>query len=619
MKFKLVTMLYLLSCPVFSASENKQATNLFNQSQTPAELQKYQTPADGLQFASPPSLDVETVPNISVVIEKKSYDCHLDSLSKIYICPNGKSPLLLRYNAYGGFSALKNDKNQQAEIVNVTSAKAGEITLFDNSTYQVIFGNFNIPNDLSTDVTKQLFAIDGFLEIMNNPLIKTKPRTIGSEEYETIVRSYLDKKEELEKIRKTIFRENNFQVELEDGKKINCNRGTRRDLTKEEDEWQKIIDQELQCSAFTCEKMRIDGKDYDTSLLYESIPGAFVYPSVHITDANGLGPKVNIRSIRSLNSKKPLVDYSHYLDNPTPHGGMPYTGMQSMPSPFPESLTNKNYSRYKDPNFDASFQYSKSMCGKDNLAVQKIEKDKENVLNEIANTELVQFITVLSDGSLIGHYVDLNEALKKGCMYSDVYLNPGAAEHLAAVKKNLYPDQHVDSTISLERATELFNKARAMKDIAWDYKQEGCYARAHLMARRFEAEGVRVDKVWIKGDLFVPETNFSWNFHVAPIVYVKDKNGVPQKMVIDPSLFDKPVTVEEWDHKMTKKTIKGSVVTAFPFPENAALVERTALAFSSSDPYLPGNSINMSEEDKMQMADDTMTKYRGDKKPTPGK
>jgi hypothetical protein len=616
-KFKLITILYLISCPIFSASESDQGTNLFNQSQTPQGLEKYQAPAaDSLFIAPPPSLDLETVPQISVVIEKKSYDCHLDSLSKIYICPNGQSPLLLKYNTYGGFTALRNDKNQQAEIVSVTSAKAGETTLFDNSAFQINFGSFNKPNDLSTDVTKQLFAIDGFLETMNNPLIKPKARTIGSEEYETIVKSYLDKKTELEKTRRTIFREDNFQVELENGKTINCKRGTRRDLTKEEDEWQKSNDQVIQCSAFTCEKMSIDGKDYDASMLYESIPGAFVYPSVHITDANGFGPKVNIRLIRSPNSKKPLVDYSNSLDNPI---SISYPGMQSIPAPFPESLTNKKYSRYKDPNFDASLQSSKNMCGKDNSAVQNIEKDKENVLNEIANTELVQFITVLSDGSLVGHYVDLNEAVKKGCMYSDVYLNPGAADHLAAVKKNLYPDQHVDSTISLERATELFNKARAMKDIAWDYKQDGCYARAHLMARRFEAEGVRVDKVWIKGDLVVPGTNISWNFHVAPIVYVKDKKGIPQKMVIDPSLFDKPVTVEEWDHKMTKKTIKGSVVTAFPFPENAALVERSVLAFSSSDPYLPGNSINMSEEDKMKKADDTMTDYRGDKKPTPGK
>jgi len=224
--------------------------------------------------------------------------------------------------------------------------------------------------------------------------------------------------------------------------------------------------------------------------------------------------------------------------------------------------------------------------------------------------ELAQFITVLSNGSLVGFYVDPNEAAKYGCVYGGLFLNNKAAENLDVIKKNIYPDQHIDKTISLNRATELFNKARAMDDIAWDYKQDGCYARAHLMARRFEEEGVRVDKVWIKGDLYVPESNIGWNFHVAPIVYVEDEKGVIKKMVIDPSLFDKPVTVEEWDQKMTKKTKRGSVITAFPFPQNAALVERSALSFSSSDPYLPGENISMTEADKMKMAGETMKAYK---------
>jgi hypothetical protein len=111
-----------------------------------------------------------------------------------------------------------------------------------------------------------------------------------------------------------------------------------------------------------------------------------------------------------------------------------------------------------------------------------------------------------------------------------------------------------------------------MDDIAWNYKQDGCYARAHLMARRFEAEGIRVDKAWIKGHLNIldPQNPISWNFHVAPLVYVQMPNGKMEKMVIDPSLFDKPITLDEWDKKMVKGTHGESARTAFPFPVNSA-------------------------------------------------
>lgn len=601
MKSKLITILYLFSLSAFAAGENEKVT--------------VETTDTWLNIAPPQALDIESVPQISVVVEKKSYDCHLDSLSKMYICPDEKSPVLIRYNNFG-FSALKKNEEQKAEIVNITSAKAGDIVLFDNSFFEGNLGTFVRSDDLSNDITKQLFAIDGFFELMQSPLKKPTPRTIGSEEYESIVKSYLDRKAELEKLAKTIFRENNFQVKLADGKTINCSRGARRSLTDQENDWQKSFNSELQCGAFKCDKINIDGKEYQASMLYESIPGGFASPSIHITDDKGLGPKTSIRSIHSPNSKKPLVDYSNFLDNPNSTSGyLPYPGMQAVPNPFPESITTKNYAKYKDSNFENSLEYNKNICEKGNEAISNISKDNDNVKNEIANTELVQFITVLSNGELLGHYVDPNEAMKTGCMYGGVYLNAGAAKNLDAIKKNLYPDQHVDKTISLDRATELFNKARAMKDIAWDYKQDGCYARAHLMARRFEAEGVRVDKAWLKGDLYLPGTNIAWNFHVAPVVYVKDKEGIVKKMVIDPSVFDKPVTVEEWDQKIAKRTIKGTVVTAFPFPENATQMERAALAFSSSDPYKPSENINLSEEAKMKMADDTMTQYRGDKSP----
>jgi len=44
----------------------------------------------------------------------------------------------------------------------------------------------------------------------------------------------------------------------------------------------------------------------------------------------------------------------------------------------------------------------------------------------------------------------------------------------------------------------------------------------------------------------VPGGKVAWVYHVAPIVDVQGDDGVVRTMVIDPSIFDHPVTVDEW-------------------------------------------------------------------------
>jgi hypothetical protein len=67
------------------------------------------------------------------------------------------------------------------------------------------------------------------------------------------------------------------------------------------------------------------------------------------------------------------------------------------------------------------------------------------------------------------------------------------------------------------------------------------------MYRLMMAAGVQPDKVWIYGSLKTPTTNnqdciVPWNWHVAPIVQVSG-SGI---QVIDPSLFNGPVTETTW-------------------------------------------------------------------------
>lgn len=585
MKITLLTAFYLFSCSLLFATDTE------------------------IQYAQAEALDFEKTPNISVVIDKKPYNCKLDSQSKIYICPNGKTPLLVKYSMYGSFTALTKDKDNRPILLSVSSVKTPQKVLYDYTAYELAPYSENTPNDLTNNIKNQLLAIDDFLDLGPSSANKIQQRKIGSIEYENILKSYLDEKSRLEDLAQTIFKEESYQVELSDGKNLNCSRGAKKTLTDQEKNWQKSMDITIQCGAFDCGNIIVDGKTYQASLLYESTPGNFTSASIHITDKDGGGPKSLIRKINSPNSKLPLIDYSLYLDNPEQLTSQ-NADQERLPPMLANTPENKHFALYKDYRFNSSLLYNDYVCEKNNTSIKNITKARDKAQVDLANMEMVQFITILNSGALISMYVDPNEAAKYGCVYGGLYLNNKAAENLDVIKKNFYPDQHTDKTISLKRATELFNKARAMDDIAWDYKQDGCYARAHLMARRFEDEGVRVDKVWIKGDLYVPEANISWNFHVAPILYVEDEKGIIRKMVIDPSLFDKPVTVEEWDQKITKRTKRGSVITAFPFPQNAAFMERSALSFSTSAPYLPGDNIEMTEVEKMELADETMKKYK---------
>ncbi len=116
--------------------------------------------------------------------------------------------------------------------------------------------------------------------------------------------------------------------------------------------------------------------------------------------------------------------------------------------------------------------------------------------------------------------------------------------------------------VSLARATDLFNLMKAQSCtpcaatgancIPFKFPPDGCWIRAHLMCYLMIAEGETPEKIWIEGGLLVATANVhscqvGWGWHVAPTLMVTpDGGGAPIKMVIDPSLFDAPVTVDQW-------------------------------------------------------------------------
>jgi hypothetical protein len=237
--------------------------------------------------------------------------------------------------------------------------------------------------------------------------------------------------------------------------------------------------------------------------------------------------------------------------------------------------------------------------------VSGLLKGLSSLRQSIADAEMVQIVEV-TNNMLTSRLINPDVIPENTCRDGNTWFRDSSYEHSRNILASSAP-----KTIDFDTAKRLFHEAQAMQDIAWKYKQDGCYARAHLMARRFEQQGINVDKVWIKGNLHVPETNISWNFHVAPIVYVERDNGQVERMVIDPSLTDGPVSVDEWSATMQKGVLGNTIETTFPFPQNVAALERTAISFSNSDPYLPYDKINMTEEDKRNESEKTMMRYLG--------
>jgi uncharacterized Zn-binding protein involved in type VI secretion len=108
--------------------------------------------------------------------------------------------------------------------------------------------------------------------------------------------------------------------------------------------------------------------------------------------------------------------------------------------------------------------------------------------------------------------------------------------------------------ITPEAAAALFALLAAQGDIAFGFPVDGCYSRAHLMVQRMQQMGLTPGKVWSFANPDAlrantpnhPDGYVEWGYHVAPTVPVVQPDGSVQDMVMDPSMFDRPVSVDEW-------------------------------------------------------------------------
>lgn len=120
------------------------------------------------------------------------------------------------------------------------------------------------------------------------------------------------------------------------------------------------------------------------------------------------------------------------------------------------------------------------------------------------------------------------------------------------------------SNMSLSRATQFFNQFENLNCssyngnicIPFQYARDGCYARAHYMRKLIEDAGYSCKKIFACAMNSTPLSANTkanccvyWYYHVAPLVSVNTGNTTTQ-MVIDPSLFNSPVSKTTWKNKM---------------------------------------------------------------------
>lgn len=134
--------------------------------------------------------------------------------------------------------------------------------------------------------------------------------------------------------------------------------------------------------------------------------------------------------------------------------------------------------------------------------------------------------------------------------------------------QGLEPAQHpawpgLADCVSPSAAIRLFDYFNDLSYIAYNYSPNGCFARAHLMCREIEdLSGGRITplKIWADGDRpfgrlcpVMPDghpDDIDWGYHVSSGAHVVDARGDIYPVVFDPSLFDGPVTVDEWRDAM---------------------------------------------------------------------
>jgi|GEM_PF-715671 len=520
--------------------------------------------------------------DLAVDIENKSYQCEKKNDS-LFHCLNGDTKILVTKNMMG-FAAVQKNGDGLPEMKWISKVVDNGKVLFElpKMNFAGMEGIYKAPEskagklvaahaivsnlkDLDDDLARQFISESKkFIEKENAPIAKVRI--------------------------------------LADDKKFDCVRGEDRKLTDEEKKYESDYNTKLQCNFYACK-----GNNGEKVLSY--VPSYGDYSSPYFLNLKGTQTELRFNGIKVVEpdhqKEAPLFDIPAWTG-----GGYSASALDEnlfVPTQFEKNKSAFTF--FTNPMTAPMRDGAHSLCAGDNDVTKLIAEEKkiaDSFQQGLVNAELSHYLTLVN-GQVLSVFVDAKKAQGLGCRYDGMILSKDVEKHIEFLQKS--KPKPIDKYLSEEEVQDLFKQAKNMADIPFGYKYDGCYARAHVMARRFEAMGIPVEKVWIKGSLFVPGTDVQWNYHVAPVINVKSKEGKIVKYVIDPSLTEKAVTVDGWVESMGKKVKGGVVQTPYPFPMNVANFQRTAVSFSSSDVYVPDNDEKRSEAENMALAIQTMKEY----------
>jgi hypothetical protein len=113
------------------------------------------------------------------------------------------------------------------------------------------------------------------------------------------------------------------------------------------------------------------------------------------------------------------------------------------------------------------------------------------------------------------------------------------------------------SVLSQPQVRQLFSEL-LRQDIPFQFAREGCYARSYAMTEYAKSKKIEMGQVVAEGSLQAETRSelyptAQWGHHMAPMVAVDTGSGV-ELQVLDPALFDRPVSVTEWTKKLEHDT-----------------------------------------------------------------
>jgi len=181
----------------------------------------------------------------------------------------------------------------------------------------------------------------------------------------------------------------------------------------------------------------------------------------------------------------------------------------------------------------------------DYVAIKKLideNRDAKTPIRIIEGGKLASFITLTSAEPASAEEIELDK--------QKYIITPEATSY-----KKYVPNMTILSGIFDFCASQGCATGTATIDycIPFQYVVDGCYARAHKMRQIMLSNyNVSCEKVFsyedVTGFLAVDAGDCCvyWWYHVAPLVTVKNIGGGFTKYVVDPSMFDAPVTIDTW-------------------------------------------------------------------------